>query len=203
MATGVVVAVSILVGLVKSDFGPFLPLLLFAIIAIATGGVSLTSVRSSSEAHDVWAVGRWWAFALVAILVIRAGADAISPTTDGMIRGMWLGAFIAAVFLLAGAMAAYRSGKVRIGIVASLAASGMGCVLFFALVKAISILGATTSGAGIDPESYAPGPWQVFASQEAWKAILVLMGVSIVVGTVGAMLGRGWKGIRVPLYRNA
>lgn len=193
LAAGIAVAVSILVALVRNDFGPFLPLMLFAVIAIAVGGVSLTSVRSSSDAYDVWAVGRWWAFALVAVLLTRAGADAISSAADAMIRGTWLGASIATVFLLAGATGAYQSGKVRIGIVASLAASGVGCAAFFGVVRTISAFGIEVPINGA--EAYAPGPWLVFASPEAWKAILVLLGISVVVGSVGAMVGRGWRGL--------
>jgi hypothetical protein len=58
---------------------------------------------------------------------------------------------------------------------------------------------ASSEGAEILP----PGPWQVFASPEAWKAILVLLGISVVVGTVGAMAGKGWTGLstRQPLSR--
>ena len=82
-------------------------------------------------------------------------------------------------------MGASRGRKVRTGIIAAMVASLGGSAIFFVLVKAASYLipAAARSEAAELP---VPGPWQVFASADGWKAILVLLGISVVVGAVSS-----------------
>jgi len=197
MAAGIAVALTIVTGLVRTHFGPFLPLTVFVVMTSVIAAVALTALRSWSDASGVWTHGRWWALTLMGVLLVRAAVDYVSPMSDvspAMFRGIALGAAIATVFIAAGLVGSFRGRKVRTGIIAAMVASLVGSAIFFVLVRVASYLipAAARSEAAEVP---VPGPWQVFASPEAWKAILVLLGISIIVGAGGAMLGRGWKGL--------
>jgi hypothetical protein len=191
------VGLMILIGLLRTNFAPFLPLIMFVVISSATGAVALTTIRSWLDAWNVWRSGRWWALTLTGVLLAGAVFDQVSPASDvspAMLRGITLGAAIAMVFVAAGLMGSFRGHKVRTGIIAAMIASLVGSASFFVLVKTASYLIPASARSGA-AEVLPPGPWQVFASPEAWKAVLVLLGISVVVGTVGAMAGKGWTGL--------
>jgi hypothetical protein len=189
--------------LIRSNFGPPPPpgLAIAAPVAVALGLAGLASLRSRADLGVLWRAGLAWGALLATVMLVRLLLETFAPI-DPLDRFLaqsradysefdyprrWLPAVAAAmVFMAAGFRTAWRTGQVAKGTLAAMIASATGSLAYITLVVLASMLPMGSQ----DPLGNTPRDLQYFGNVPAGLAPVLLM-FSAVLGTVGAMFGRG------------
>jgi hypothetical protein len=190
VAVGMVMLSTLMFLLNRSHFGPPGPLYIAIIVAVVLGSTGATAVRSAGDVRFLGRMGLTWGSLFSSVLIVRILVDVFKPLTDGLEilsqngagRGFVLGVAIALIFVAAGFHGAWRTGRVRMGIVTAIATSMFGCLI------TITIMGLVSTPS-FDLR-HTDGPGQVFR-QNGGQATLVVLMLSTVPGTIGAAFGRG------------
>jgi hypothetical protein len=203
LTLAVVVLAAVLFLLVRSDFRPPVPLAVFASVAAVLGMSGLTVMRSTADVGTLWRASRVFGVLCSAVFMLRMLVDTVAPrdVVEAFLaqsRGTYsefndprrwlLGAALAMIFVVSGFWGAWRTGDVRHGTVAAMATSVIGSVLTLAIV-ALGMALSLMIGAGVAA---------AFAFQGGGipMAPPILVMISAVLGTIGAMFGRGLGGTR-------
>ena len=185
---------TLLFALNRTHFGPPVPLSAAVFVAVVLGITAATAMRSSTDLRFLGRISLRWAGVLSAVLVARMLVDVFKPLTEGFAilnqnatgRGFLLGVAMAVIFVAAGFHGAWRTGRVRMGILVAMAASAFGSLITIVVIG----LGSTPS---FDLR-HTDGPGQVFGQNGGLATLVVLM-LSTVPGTIGAALARGVGGL--------
>ena len=194
VAVGGVMLLTLMFLLNRSHLGPPGPLYLAVLVAVVLGVTAATAMRSASDVRFLGRIGLTWGCLLSAVLVVRMLVDVFKPLTDGLEilsqneagRGFLLGIAIALIFVAAGFHGAWRTRRVRMGILVAIATSTFGSLITIVIIG----LGSTPS---FDLR-HTDGPGQVFG-QNGGQTTLVLLMLSTVPGTIGAAFARGVGGL--------
>ena len=186
--SGGVLALSLIVFvLIRSRFAPpFAPGVAMALAALPAAA-AMTSLR---PVIDLWSLGRAamvWAAALVTTICVRLAVDWLLPfnVEDVFVaqaRAGWsefheprrflFGLAIAMLLIAAGCHGAWRTGHARSGILTAM----MSSTLVVAPVFLIVALRQSTSAEAVAP--------------------FAMLAIATLLGTVGAMVGKGLRGLR-------
>jgi hypothetical protein len=177
---------AVFIVLVRNRFEPPPPSILLFLTPIVLGICAATALRSASTLHLLWRAGRIWAVAFAAVFAMRIAVDTIAPfdveqyflaqsrsdfSEFDFPRRFLVGVAIALILMAAGFQGAWKTGRIRPGMLVAMAAS---------LMVSLPAAGALV----------------IFSRSAAPTAlVLVALGVSAVLGSIGAMLGRGVGGM--------
>ena len=177
--------------LVRSNFGPPLGLNVLVPIALALAVSTAASMRSRADIRPLLRAGLIWGGLLAVVLLVRLLFDVFAPV-DPVERFLaqsrsdysefdyprrWLPAVaVVMIFMGAGFRVAGRTGRVGKGTLAAMSASTIGSLVYIAVVALGNML--------------PMGPQDPLIHTPAGLAPVLLM-FSAVLGTVGAMFGRG------------
>ena len=125
-----------------------------------------------------------WGVVLGAALVIRYAFDTLVPVTDYLLRASILTYTIFGVCLFAGFSMAWRTRSVRAGVLATCGAATIGAVL--SIVAAAVLLAIWHDPATLNAWRNSGGLDEAFIDVP-----LKLVAVGAVIGTVGALVGKG------------
>ena len=203
VGAGVVLLGALSFVMVRSDFGPPSHEIIsfggVAAIAVALLIAGASVLRQVSDLQPVWRVSRLWGLVLGATLLIGNIIAKVAPSGlldddlphPGHIPGVspiFVRLFVVAVaglFLTAGFRGAWKTSRVRQGILAAIATAAIGGAIAFA-GSIVSVIFLEHPGPGI--------PWSGGGIPLA--ALIVAPMLSTFPGTVGAMFGRGFSGAR-------
>jgi hypothetical protein len=152
--------------LVPRAFGVMLELSLFVPVAVALAVMGAASIRSSREVYFLARLIALWGFVFSAVLLSKMFLDALAPAE--------LGIGVAIAFLAPAIWAAWRTGQVRMGILAVMGASLFGCLLVIGAVTGFAHLGIFGNHPPVD-----------------LNFVLLALACGVIVGTMGAMLAKG------------
>jgi len=187
--------------LVRSNFAPPVGLNVLVPIALALAVTSAVSMRSGADIRPLLRASLIWGGLLAAVLLVRLLFDVFSPV-DPVERFLaqarsdysefnyprrWLPAVaVVLIFMGAGFRVGGRTGRVGRGALAAMSASAIGSLVYVALVVLANMLPMGPQ----DPRGNTPPDLQYFGNVPVGLAPALLM-FSAVLGTVGAMFGRG------------
>ena len=186
----------LLLMLARTNWGPpRVPLVFVQLGAAGLAVCAATALRPAIEDGLLWRVGMIWGALFAAAIAVRMLFDLVAPldversflSSHVPDRGVILGAGIAVIFLAAGFAGAWRSGRVRAGTLTAMASSAIG--------STITVIVATVVFEFLFAVRRPGTPAQVFSIANGIQAPLVVLMFSTVLGTIGAMFGRGLSGL--------
>jgi hypothetical protein len=200
VAAGVIALVALLGTLVRSNFGPAAAFTVFIAISVVLGGSAAMSTRRRADLQSLWRIGLVCGVLVAVVLLTRLLFEVFDPL-DPVERFLaqarddysefnyprrWLPAVAVAAILMGGGLrAAWKPARVGMGTLTAIAASLTGSLVYVALVA----LGNALPFGPQDPVGSTPLAPPFFGSIPT-MLIPVLVMLSTVLGTIGALFGR-------------
>jgi hypothetical protein len=139
----------------------------------------------------VWRAARWWGLALGATILVRDAIDIYVPTHDYYLRSAVTTYLAVSIYAACGIRAGWYFGRVPSGAVVGIAAGVIASVI--GLVSPFLFLGVEWAG-----QTTSPDVWEAL---DVPVPILLVFG--IVLGSVGAAIGKGAGSLNRPRNSSA